>query len=451
MSPTLIHSLRWFRPTVFGSSYTVCCLVTWFVGCREALCFLEVRCTSCTCSGQQFWCVFDGVSECCFTVFPTCVTLSEHRGTEARCPRRHVGADLAPSEYIDRAVLPRDIQGYANALVVGVIYCNGFGGRCREWSILTKDHFLNQMRRHRDYVVCSTHKTSLVYGDLAKWLAPGTIQAMLQYLQLPRRDDVETFLHPVATDTAFVDVHLALKMFAVKMMPAQRRCLSANLLRRWYHTRLALEHPVLEELARLGTNRGVDAVRDSFLRDPLDDVFLAKILVEGVIGSCVPWPEPHEIPSQAAIPRGFDPTLRDTDVASEDEELEWFHGSERYGIPDPRPPVQIVANAEAHTEEMAPTQVFVPVDGFVPGLAQTQDSTLRDTPALLDTVQMRETRTETEEPPTQPQTAHVEATHARTQPGRERSRSPPPTTAPAEAVASSSVLQPSTWSAQRGS
>ena len=232
-------------------------------------------------------------------------------------------------EYSDRAVLPRDIQGDANALVVGVIYCNGFGGRCREWSILTKEHFLNQMRRHRDFVVCSTHKTSLIYGDLAKWLAPGTIQAMLEYLKLPRRDDVETFLHPVATDTAFVDVHHALKVFAVKMMPAQRRCLTANLLRRWYHTRLALEQPVLEELARLGTNTGADAVRDSILRDPLDDVLLAKILIEDVI------------PSQAVIPRGFDPTLCDTDVASEDEELEWFHGAERYGIPEPHSPSRL--------------------------------------------------------------------------------------------------------------
>ena len=33
--------------------------------------------------------------------------------------------------YGDLEVLPKKIEGYANAL--GVICCNGFGGRCKEW------------------------------------------------------------------------------------------------------------------------------------------------------------------------------------------------------------------------------------------------------------------------------------------------------------------------------
>ena len=197
-------------------------------------------------------------------------------------------------EYGDREVLPRDIQGYANALVVGVIHCNGFGGRCKEWGVLTKEHFLNQMKRERDFVVCSTHKTSHIYGDLAKWLAPGTTQAMFEFLKLPRRDDVETFLHPATADTDVVDVHHALTMFASRVLPANRELLTVNLLRKWYHTRLMklcrTEHDLMERIARFDAHSGATAARSYILLEPQDDAHLAKILVESVLETCVPWP-----------------------------------------------------------------------------------------------------------------------------------------------------------------
>ena len=39
----------------------------------------------------------------------------------------------------------------------------------------------------KDYVVCALHKTTRTYGHLAKWLAPGTVEAVRCYLGLPRR------------------------------------------------------------------------------------------------------------------------------------------------------------------------------------------------------------------------------------------------------------------------
>ena len=48
----------------------------------------------------------------------------------------------------------------------------------------------------QDFVVCSDYKTSRIYGDLGKWLAPGTQKALVCYLSLPRREGVNTLLVP---------------------------------------------------------------------------------------------------------------------------------------------------------------------------------------------------------------------------------------------------------------
>ena len=328
-------------------------------------------------------------------------------------------------EYSDRVVLPRDVQGYANALVVGVIYCNGFGGRCKEWGLLTKEHFMNQTKRERDYVVCSTHKTSHIYGDLAKWLAPGTTQAMLEYLKLPRRDDVTTFLHPATTDTPVVDVHHALKMFAARVMPANREGLTVNLLRKWYHTRLMkmcrTEHDLMERLARFDAHSGVTAARSYILLEPEDDANLAKMLVESVLGKCVPWPEPHDVPGEGFRPKGFDPTQTTTETtdvtyeASDEEELEWFQGAELFGIPEPLMTIKDIPDNETCFEETAPTQVLAQFDRDNAPPPQAQDSTLCDTLPLPDTVPIRDAETEAVESLTQPRTPDVAAAHAPTQ------------------------------------
>ena len=40
------------------------------------------------------------------------------------------------------------------------------------------EHFDAQVAKRVNFIVCSTHKTSHVYGDVSKWLAPGTIDAV---------------------------------------------------------------------------------------------------------------------------------------------------------------------------------------------------------------------------------------------------------------------------------
>ena len=57
------------------------------------------------------------------------------------------------------------------------------------------------------------------------------------------------------------------------------------------------------------------------------------MLVEGILGACVTWPEPHEIPTDPFRARGFDPTTTTestdaTEEPPEEEDLEWFRGAQ---------------------------------------------------------------------------------------------------------------------------
>ena len=98
--------------------------------------------------------------------------------------------------YVDAPELPTAARAVANMNIVGIIFFNGFAGRCLEWSLLSLQHVVDQTIKGLDYVVCRNHKTSCVYGVLAKWLAPGTVAAMECYAGLPRDGNITLFLVP---------------------------------------------------------------------------------------------------------------------------------------------------------------------------------------------------------------------------------------------------------------
>ena len=78
------------------------------------------------------------------------------------------------------------VRSSANANIEGVIFL------CMEWSKLTLTHVKEQMRAGLDYILWRT-QNGTVYGDLAKWLAPGTVQAMHCFTCLPRDENITTF------------------------------------------------------------------------------------------------------------------------------------------------------------------------------------------------------------------------------------------------------------------
>lgn len=77
------------------------------------------------------------------------------------------------NDTIGRAELTQPEQGAATVAMVGILATNGYLGRKKEWETMDKNHVIQQLESGKDFVVCPNHKTSSVYGDLAKWLAPG--------------------------------------------------------------------------------------------------------------------------------------------------------------------------------------------------------------------------------------------------------------------------------------
>ena len=77
------------------------------------------------------------------------------------------------NDTVGRAELTQAEQGAATVAMVGILATNGYMGRKKEWETMDKNHVTQQLGSGKDFVVCPNHKTSSVYGDLAKWLAPG--------------------------------------------------------------------------------------------------------------------------------------------------------------------------------------------------------------------------------------------------------------------------------------
>ena len=95
------------------------------------------------------------------------------------------------------------------------------------------------------------HKTARVYGDLARWLAPGTVQAMQCDACLPRDEIITTFLVPPTVNSDQVQIPEVLLRFSKKFFPEDRTRPTVNLLRKWYHTELLNMTETHDALLRL--------------------------------------------------------------------------------------------------------------------------------------------------------------------------------------------------------
>ena len=198
-----------------------------------------------------------------------------------------------------------------------------------------------QMKKKKKYVLCQEHKTSHLYGDLAKWLAPGTIDAVITYAALPRREDCETFFHPTVEGVRTVDVHHALKKFGEKFLPECQQKPTVNLTRKWYHTKLMTmsktENALLALMTRIDAHSPSIAARHYVLQNPDHDAKLAEILVEEVLGTTVPWPAVehlpwHKLKEKIKVLPSTASATEDPDVPdepSEEEELPYFDFADR--------------------------------------------------------------------------------------------------------------------------
>ena len=60
--------------------------------------------------------------------------------------------------FADKPELTPGARAQANNDITGIIFLNGFAGRCMEWAPPTSAHFQEQVEGGCDYIVCTTHK-----------------------------------------------------------------------------------------------------------------------------------------------------------------------------------------------------------------------------------------------------------------------------------------------------
>ena len=184
----------------------------------------------------------------------------------------------------------------ANACMVGVWYFNGFMGRSGEVQRLPLDHVRAQLSEGKEYLICPDHKTAKVYGDLAKYLFPGTIKAMQAYMGLHAVYPGEQTFMIASEPGKIASIATSLKKFAVTYFH-QLSSLDyphVNLIRKMYHTvlmRLTRNPIVLNLLSKVDAHSPGIAAKVYVTRTPKDDAALGKILFETVVGEPVAWPE----------------------------------------------------------------------------------------------------------------------------------------------------------------
>jgi hypothetical protein len=192
----------------------------------------------------------------------------------------------------------------AGAIMVGILYFNGFGGRSKEWRIFRKDDIRRQLEEHPNRVVCTDHKTSKVYGDLAKWIAPGTLAAILAYLGMQFHTS-DFFLSAIRDTTNFASVAYFLKKFCMIYFPFYP-IINVNLIRKHFHTALIRRQNrkdmwKLLKKADAHSEHMAETVYTCLNEE--DDSEFGELLFRSVWGDPVEWP------------RGY--MMRETEIADQ--------------------------------------------------------------------------------------------------------------------------------------
>jgi hypothetical protein len=156
---------------------------------------------------------------------------------------------------------------------------------------MTKAHAQEQIEKGLDYFVCTQHKTCKTYGDLAKWVAPGTIKALECYMGLPGKTSNLLF-DPVGMGTQAISISFCLNRFAAFFPTFEP--MNSNLIRKQFHTTLikqSREGKCLDLLSKVDAHSTSVAKAIYCTTTPAKHAKLGKyFFFEEVYGKPVHWP-----------------------------------------------------------------------------------------------------------------------------------------------------------------
>ena len=237
--------------------------------------------------------------------------------------------------------LHKHVRGKANSCMAGIICFDTFAGRKKEWEKALWDYITSVLDAHGDHIVCEDHKTASTYGSIAKLLTPGLFQAMVVYARLYRPPGCKTFLVPAVDEAPHVSLPSSLKQWCRTHIvgdPANHP--TWNQIRKLFHKELmkiTTDSDKLQEImVVLDAHSRQTMAKHYILREPADDVIIAKTLVKAVLGETVAWPTdlgktiPMPTIDFSIVPSTIDGD--DDSSESDDDECLWhFPGAEIWG------------------------------------------------------------------------------------------------------------------------
>lgn len=171
----------------------------------------------------------------------------------------------------------------------------------RKWELEHADYIAVEhvLRTEEDFLICQNHKTRNTYGDIAKLITPGFKAALKCYNEAPRPDDFKYFLVPAIEGGQCVSMTTALEGACKKFLSEEKVWPTNLLTRKWVHKRLVALTKDEEKLKKMMVVIDAHSMqmidKHYLLKDPEDDVALARALVECIYGESVKWPTDDDI------------------------------------------------------------------------------------------------------------------------------------------------------------
>jgi len=208
-------------------------------------------------------------------------------------------AEAICKHYEGKSWMPRHLRRRVNCIFAAASVLDTFGGRKKEWELLLFVYLLQHVVvEGNDYIVCTEHKTSATYGDIAKYLSPSLVKLIKLMCLLPRPEGWDLFLVPPNLDGHRVSIPSMLRCWCRMYLPADGdfEWPTVNLQRKNFHNTLmkltASQEAFKQLMVKLDGHSVKVQNKHYILRDVADDIELAKELVFAFFhGPCCPWPE----------------------------------------------------------------------------------------------------------------------------------------------------------------
>ena len=174
---------------------------------------------------------------------------------------------------------------HLTSAVVGVIHLNGFAGRSGEWQLMLHADVDTSFESGLDFLECPNHKTAIHYGELAKWIAPGTKTCIERYNTVPDKN-TDLFLDGNIPGKSFC-VQSSLLIFSNDFMKGFQP-LGSNLVRKNYHNvmeELTQQGKAMDLLCRIDGHKTSTGLKVYCTKSPQKDATLGKRLFKFLVGS----------------------------------------------------------------------------------------------------------------------------------------------------------------------